>query len=237
MNIKRMTSVLSTAACALLLTTAQAWAFDGKHREIDWEDELSLTDAQEDQIDRIEDNYHDKLRDLRRADIKPSEMREQAGEMMRQMRDDIHQVLTPEQQQKAQELMRDQHTKMQRKLARKLGRELKLNDDQKQQLQDKVAALKTDYEWPLDKEQRDAAMKDFDDAVQSVLTDDQAKHWQEMKDRQMHKWHHPDEEGPFAGRPGLMGGPDDRPQDGPRDGRMDGPRDHHGHGHDDDDDC
>ncbi|WP_430460943.1 Spy/CpxP family protein refolding chaperone [Thalassolituus sp. LLYu03] len=245
MNIKRMTSVLSAAACALVLTTAQAWAFDGKHREIDWEDELSLTDAQEDQIDSIEDNYHDKLRDLRQADIKPSEKREQAGELMRQMRDDIHAVLTPEQQGKAQELMRDQHAKMQRKLARQLGRELKLDDQQKDALQKKVADLKTDYEWPLDKEQRDSAMKDFDAAVQSVLTAEQSEKWSKMKEHQMGKFHHPDGDGPFAGpMSGPMGAPHDGPMDGPRDGHKDdrkGGKDDHrdgkGHDHHDDDDC
>lgn len=238
MNIKRMTSVLSTAACALVLTTAQAWAFDGKHREIDWEDELNLTDAQEEKIDAIEDSYHDKLRELRSEDIKPSEMRSKADKLMHDMRDEVHNVLSKDQQKKAQELMREQHAKMQRKMARQLGRDLKLSDKQKDQLQEKVAKLKDDYQWPLDKDQRDASMKAFDAAVASVLTDEQKAKWTDMKERQARNWHHPDADGPFDGPRGPMDGRGEGPMDGrgdgPHDGRGDGPRDGHGH---DDKDC
>jgi len=58
---------------------------------------------------------------------------------------------------------------------------------------EKLSALKNDYQWPLDKAQRDEAHDAFDAAVNSVLTDEQKARWQERKDDQKRKWHHPHE--------------------------------------------
>ncbi|MCA6064142.1 Spy/CpxP family protein refolding chaperone [Thalassolituus marinus] len=194
MNMTRITTWVATATCTLLMAT-QAMAFDGKHREIDWEDKLDLTDAQEEKIDAIEDRYHDKFRELRKGDARPGDKHDEMEALMQQMRGEIHDVLTDEQRQQAKDMMREQHAKMQRKHAKRLARDLDLSDEQKDKLMTTLSALKSDYEWPLDKAQRDEAHDAFDAAVNSVLDDEQKQKWEKMKEKQKRKWHHPEERG------------------------------------------
>lgn len=182
------------AACTLLLA-GQALAFDGKHREIDWDDELDLTDVQEERIDKIEDDYKNKFRELRKSEIPCSETRTKARELMQTMRTEIQQVLTAEQREQAQTLMRQHHNKMQKKHAKELARKLDLSTDQKKTLLNAVKAQQDNYQWPLDQAQRDAARQQFQQTVQSVLTPEQQEKWTAMKEKQMRKWHHPDENG------------------------------------------
>ncbi|MCD8522401.1 MAG: hypothetical protein LRY66_09460 [Saccharospirillaceae bacterium] len=182
------------AACTLLLAS-HTLAFDGKHREIDWDDKLALTDTQEQSIDTIEDNYESKIRELRKADMPCTESRARAHELMQAMRTEIQQVLTPEQRGQAQILMREQHAKMQRKHAKELARKLDLSDEQKSTLLKAVKELKDDYQWPLDQTQREAARQQFQQTVHSVLSPEQQEKWAAMKEKQMRKWHHPDEDG------------------------------------------
>jgi len=182
------------AACTVLLAS-QALAFGGKHREIDWDDELELTDAQEERIDEIEGNYESQFRELRKADTPRSESRAKAHELMQTMRAEIQQVLTPEQREQAQTLMREQHTKMQKKHAKELARKLDLSDEQKSALLKGVKEQKDNYQWPLDQAQREAARQQFEQLVQGVLTAEQQEKWTAMKEKQMRKWHHPDEDG------------------------------------------
>lgn len=182
------------AACTLLLAS-QALAFGGKHREIDWDDELELSDAQEERIDEIEDSYESKFRELRKADTPRSENRAKAHELMQAMRAEIQQVLTPEQREQAQSLMREQHAKMQKKHAKELARKLDLSDEQKETLLKGVKEQKDNYQWPLDQSQREAARQHFEQLVQSVLTAEQQEKWTALKEKQMRKWHHPDEDG------------------------------------------
>ena len=207
---QRFLTWIGAVSCALLLT-AQANAFGGKHREIDWDDELNLTEAQEDRIDDIEDRYHDQMRELRRAGGDRADKQDKFEQLQRAMRDEIHAVLTVEQREEARALMREQHSRMRQKYARHLARELDLSDEQQSQLVSTVKALPDDYQWPMDKAQRDAARDQFDAAVESVLTEEQSQQWQKMKERQQSRWHHP-------GEPGW-GAPDDDDDDGRKGGK------------------
>lgn len=194
MNMTRITTWVTAASCTLLMAT-QAMAFDGKHREIDWEDKLDLSETQEEQIDAIEDRYQDQFRELRKGKARSGERQEEIEQLMQQMRTEIRSVLSDEQRQQAKALMAKQHAKMQRKHAKRLARELDLSAEQKDQLMTSLAGLDNDYEWPLDKAQRDEAHEAFDQAVNAVLNDQQKQRWETMKDRQKRKWHHLDDDG------------------------------------------
>ncbi len=179
------------AACTVLLAS-QAIAFGGKHREIDWDDKLELTDAQEKRIDKIESNYESQFRELRKRNTSRSENRTKIHELMQAMRAEIQQVLTPEQREQAQSLMREQHTKMQKKHVKELSRKLDLSDEQKSVLLKGVKEQKDNYQWPLDQSQREETRQQFEQLVQGVLTAEQQEKWISMKEKQMRKWHHPD---------------------------------------------
>ena len=120
---------------------------------------------------------------------------EQIDLVVQTMRAEIQQVLTPEQREQAQTLMREQHTKMQKKHAKELARKLDLSDEQKSALLKGVKEQKDNYQWPLDQAQREAARQQFEQLVQGVLSAEQQEKWTAMKEKQMRKWHHPDEDG------------------------------------------
>ncbi len=191
----RQTLIKAAGAALILLLAGQSLAFGGKHREIDWDDELELTDAQEERIEEIEHKYEKQICELRKAAGGKGENRGKVHGLVQTMRAEIQQVLTEEQRQQAQSLMREQHAKMQKKHAKELARKLDLSDEQRSALLKGVKELRDNYQWPLDQLQREAARQQFEQLVQSVLTAEQQEKWTAMKEKQVRKWHHPDEEG------------------------------------------
>ncbi len=189
----RIVSWLAATAGALLFS-AQASAFDGKHHGINWQDELNLSDAQEEKIDDIEDSYRDKMRGLRRDDGDRDDKRDDARNLMSEMRADIHAVLNDEQKAKAAELIQQQHQKMNIRMARRVALNLDLTIEQERELLDKVSQLETTGEWPMDKAQGDAMRKQFNEVLKSVLTAEQAQRWDDMVERQKQRWHRPGED-------------------------------------------
>lgn len=189
----RTTRTLSLFACSVLLTTTQAWGFEGKHREMDWQESLNLTDEQEERIDDIEDRYRNKFSELRTSEEKRSEIRDERRQLQQAMHDEMNAVLTPEQKEQAQAQIKERHARMQASLLDRLSRDLNLSDTQRQQLAAKMASNPAP-EWPGDKAQHDAQRALFNEQITAVLTDEQKVQWQVQKEKQEKKWRHHDEE-------------------------------------------
>lgn len=180
-----------------VLLSAQTIAFEGKHREIDWTEELQLSAEQQRQIDAIEQRYREQRQGWRNGQHEQSgtdceRLQAERRQHYENMRADIQQVLTAEQKDRAATLMRDQHRQMQLRHARDVAYRLDLSHAQKEQLVEQVSVLKDDYEWPLDLAQHDAARVQLDAVIRAVLTDAQAAKWDRLREKQMRKWHHRD---------------------------------------------
>jgi Spy/CpxP family protein refolding chaperone len=177
----------SFAAGALL--SAQALAFDGQHRSIDWQEDLELTEHQEDQIEAIEDKYHQQFRELRKSHKQGERKPEQAHALMKQMRSEIQQVLTKEQRAEARKLMAQQRQQAMEKRLAKMARKLDMSDEQQQQLKQRNDQRSADYQWPMDRVQREQARAEFEQAMNNILTGEQQQQWQAMKARYKKRWH------------------------------------------------
>jgi len=177
-----------------LSVSSMALAFGGGHHRghFDW-DELDLTDAQEERIDDIKDSFHDKFRTLRKSEGDRQDKKQEFITLRQQMMADINDVLTPEQQKEARELMLAKVEKRLNKRMKKLSHKLDLTDEQeatvKTQLDKKLAAVKTkiDAGEKPSYEDRKGMMADMDQTMQSILTAEQLEEWNEMKERRMQK--------------------------------------------------
>ncbi|UTW48103.1 Spy/CpxP family protein refolding chaperone [Bacterioplanoides sp. SCSIO 12839] len=186
---------LASLAAGTLLS-AQALAFDGSQRAIDWEDELDLTEQQEDQIDAIEDKYHKQFRELRKShktdtiNSRNHGKPQQAQHLMKQMREEIQQVLTKEQRAEARKLVSERRREAMEKRLRKMAKKLDMTDEQKSQLKQTLNEQSQQYHWPMDHAQRQQARAHFDEAMQDILTGEQQQEWQAMKSGFKKRWHH-----------------------------------------------
>ncbi|WP_419812154.1 hypothetical protein [Bacterioplanoides sp.] len=178
---------LATLAAGTLLS-AQAWAFDGSQRPIDWEDELGLSEQQEDQIDAIEDKYHKQFRELRKSH-QPTESTS-GHALMKQMRDEIQQVLTKEQRAEARKLVAERRREAMEKRLRQMAKKLDMTDEQKTQLKQTLSQQGQQYRWPMDHEQRQQARAQFDRAMKEILTGEQQQQWQTLQSGFKTRWHH-----------------------------------------------
>lgn len=191
---KSIIQPLAALACGALIS-AQALAFGGGHRGFDWEEELNLTELQEDQIDAIEDRYQDQFHAMRQGNGQRQERHQQAHALIKQMREEIQQVLSKEQRAAARKLVAERRQHAMKKRLRRVARKLDLSDEQKAQLQQAVSSEKDSYQWPMDQEQRQQARATFDQAMQNILTGEQQQEWQSMKARFKKRWHRGTHEG------------------------------------------
>ena len=200
----------SVALIGGLLISVQVLAFEGKHREIDWSEELQLSDEQQQKIEEIEQRYRDERKEMRednrdadnaRGAAFCEKMQAEYGKQLEQMRAEIHAVLTAEQKERATAVIREQHLQMQLRHARDVAHRLEMNKDQKEKLLNDVLALKDDYQWPLDLAQHEAAREHFDAVLRQHLTDEQVRKWELMREKQMRKWHHHEDRLPGCRKP------------------------------------
>jgi len=180
---------LATLAVGALIS-AQAMAFGGHQRGIDWEDELNLSEQQEEQIEAIEDRYHDQFHELRKSNSQRQERHQQKVSLMKKMREEIQQVLTKEQRATARNLVAERRQKAMEKRLKKLARKLDMTEEQKTQLEQTITAEKANYQWPMDHQQRQQARVKFDNAMSNILTSEQQQEWQAMKAKFKKRWSH-----------------------------------------------
>lgn len=186
-----MKKTVATLIVGLSISTAALAFGGGQHRNhFDW-DELDLTDVQEEQIDDIKDNFHDKFSALRSADGSREDKREQFIELRKNMMADIKAVLTPEQKKEAQALVMAKAEKHMNKRLKKLSRKLDLTDEQKDSLkthmQTKLASVQVQLESGTlpEKGNRKSLMKEFDQQMQNILSEEQLTKWNEMKEKRI----------------------------------------------------
>lgn len=184
---KSIIQPLAALACGALIS-AQALAFGGGHRGLDWEEELNLTEHQEDQIDAIEDRYQDQFHAMRQNKGQRQERHQQVHSLIKQMRAEIQQVLTKEQRAAARKLVAERRQHAMKKRLRKVARKLDMTEEQQTRLQQRVSSDSQNYQWPMDQEQRQQARQAFDLAMQDVLTGEQQQEWQSMKARFKKRW-------------------------------------------------
>lgn len=186
-----MKKTIATLIVGLSISTA-AFAFGGgQHRaNFDW-DELDLNDSQEDRIDDIKDSFHDKFKELKKAEGKRADKRDQFIELRKDMMADIKAVLTPEQQQEAQDLMLAKAERKMNKRLRKLSRKLDLTEEQKSSLkahmQTQLAAVNPplDGGQPPERDHRKKLTEEFDQKMQNILSNEQLVKWDAMKEKRM----------------------------------------------------
>ena len=181
--------------CCGALISAQAMAFGGHQRGMDWEDELDLTEQQEEQIDAIEDRYHDQFHEMRKSKGNRQERHQQAAGLLKKMREEIQTVLTKEQRATARKLIAERRQQAMEKRMKKLARKLDMTDEQQSQLKDSMVAQKEQYQWPMDQQQRQQAREDFNNAMNNILTAEQQQQWQAMKAKYKKRWNHGRHEG------------------------------------------
>lgn len=186
-----MKKTVATLIVGLGISTAALAFGGGQHRNhFDW-DELDLTEVQEDQIDDIKDNFHDKFNQLRKAEGDRNDKRGQFIELRKNMMADIKAVLTPEQKIEAQTMVMAKAEKYMNKRLKKLSRKLDLTDEQKDSLkihmQTKLASVKTQIESGNAPERgnKKGLMQEFDQQMQNILSEEQLTKWNKMKEKRI----------------------------------------------------
>lgn len=172
------------------LISVQAMALGSQQRGIDWEEELDLTELQEARIEAIEDRYQGQFHDMKKSKGQRHERHQQAATLMKQMRQEIQQVLTKEQRAQARKLMTERRRQAMEKRLKKLASKLDMTDEQQSQLQQTLKTRKQHYQWPMDHEQRQQARAMFDSAMADILTSEQQQQWRAMKAKFKQRWHH-----------------------------------------------
>lgn len=164
---------LAAFACTAVISAHAVAA--GDKRGIDWEEQLNLSEQQEEKIEAIESRYHTQLKALKK------ERHEQASALRHSMRNEIQQVLTKEQRQKARQLLSERRQHSTNKRLKRLSKKLDLSNEQKKQIRQKVREHQSQTQWPMDHQQRQQARLHFDQVMGEVLNDQQQQQWQAIK--------------------------------------------------------
>lgn len=211
--IGRKVKSLGLLAKAMIFTmlmsmTAMAIAGHHGHRMHDLLDDLDLTDQQEDQIEAIRDNYKDqykqnykeKRKELRDSDAskadkkaKRAEFKEGFKESRQAMMTEMLAVLNDEQKATLVEKRKEKIDKMSKKMQKRLGKKLDLNDSQKDQVADLFAkqvtahknALSVDSLFDREKMKSDfeGHRKELSELFSNILEDEQKEDWAKMEKR------------------------------------------------------
>ena len=168
------------------LSSLNSFAGDHKGFKEDMEQMLNLTEEQKGQIDEIEQRYRSLLREKRSEKLSREEMRQLFVESHEKMREEIRAVLTPEQQEIAEQQVKKQKEKRMARHLKRLAKDLDLTKEQRSQL--KVALKESKERWPMDKQQRDAERQQFQKTLESILTEEQLAKWEEIRQQSKEKW-------------------------------------------------
>ena len=111
------------------LSSLNSFAGDHKGFKEDMEQMLNLTEEQKGQIDEIEQRYRSLLREKRSEKLSREEMRQLFVESHEKMREEIRAVLTPEQQEIAEQQVKKQKEKRMARHLKRLAKDLDLTKD------------------------------------------------------------------------------------------------------------
>ncbi|MBI2820390.1 MAG: hypothetical protein HYX73_10455 [Acidobacteria bacterium] len=184
-------------------------------------EQLDLTDAQKTQIQGVLENARSQLQTLRNDTTLTREQKmDQAQQITQQTRDQIHSVLTPDQQAKADELRQQaeerfgaQREKMEEQLLTRLTKQLDLTDSQKSTIQLYLQDQKTQLQALKDNtaltasqkfEQMQSIRQQTQEKIKSVLTAEQQTQLDQLRE-QMQDRRQGRRRGGRRGRPGGGG--------------------------------
>ncbi|WP_207496427.1 hypothetical protein [Aridibaculum aurantiacum] len=158
--------------------------------------ELNLTDAQKSQLKAQNETFRKQMEELKNSNLSDDQKKERRQEIIKQRREQLQSILTPEQKQKAQELKKDFGAKRgaragegRGKEFEKMQEELGLTADQSSKLKAVNESFRTNIKnihsnADLSKEQKKEQMKLLQqkhrEEIRSLLTTDQQE---KLKDR------------------------------------------------------
>lgn len=187
------------AALLLLLTASmQAWAFQGPHRVIDWMERLDLSDEQEIKLERIDAKYLSQFQVIR-SELRPGwgepadperalAARKKLKSLAEQIRHQKRQILSAQQLDEADKLVRKFHRKMVKKYIGKLTGGVDISSEQNARIDAGIRDLAGEFDWPLIHQQADMARVAAERLLGTVLNEGQLKSIKEEQARLMNRW-------------------------------------------------
>ncbi|HVZ98587.1 MAG TPA: hypothetical protein VG847_17015 [Chitinophagaceae bacterium] len=162
---------------------------------------LNLTDAQKQQAKAINEDYHKKVADLEKDDnITLKDYRAQKAALEKERKDRFNALLTPEQKNKIEQgkkKMQERARMMADRRMQKMKTDLNLSEEQvakikaqRESMMQQAKAIKDNSTLSQEekKEQFMALRKTFKDNMNSILTPEQIKKREELRNDRMNEW-------------------------------------------------
>lgn len=163
--------------------------------------QLNLTDAQKQKAKSINDDYRNQVKDLEKNDnITLKDYRSKKASLEQERKSKFEALLTTEQKNKMAQAKKDRSEKMKMMSEKRMGKmktDLNLTDDQvakiKEQQQSSMEQMKTIREnSTLSEEQKKEQLMDLHknmrESMKNILTADQLKKREELRNNRMKEW-------------------------------------------------
>lgn len=187
-------TILYIVFSLMLFNTINAQALAVKKHSIDWINVLSLSKEQQHKINQLEKTFRNKSRVLyqsKESCVNQEAFTAEAQTLREQFFVEMQQILTPEQRDQANQIIRSQHQKMQLRYAESLAQELSMTAEQKLTFIEVINLMNFQYQWPINILQRQQSQQELESHMQSLLTDEQKELWEKKQSSASHKnWHH-----------------------------------------------
>lgn len=175
-------------------------------------DDLNLTEAQKTQLKTLQESFRQKMKELNaNENLTVKDQRDQRFALARAHKQQVDQVLTPDQKATLESKRKEQQQKMQEmgeQRWQKLATELQLTEAQKQALTTARTTHRSNMQQiqqneSMSRSQKQAALQaeqqKHKQVMESTLTEAQRNQWKEMQQ------HRPGTRGAMQGRPGHHG--------------------------------
>ncbi len=162
---------------------------------------LNLTDAQKQQAKTINEDYHNKVEALEKDDnITLKDYRTQKASLEKERKDKFEALLTPDQKNKIEQDKKKMHERMKMMADRRMQKmktDLNLSDDQvvkikeqREGMMQQAMAIKNDSTLSQEqkREQFMTLRKTFKENMNSILTPEQIKKREELRNNRMNEW-------------------------------------------------
>ncbi len=190
--------LVSTLLAFLLLLSGAAQALEGSRRVMNWADLLGLDTAQQEQIKNIEKAYQSRFSDIR-ENLGPSwgehfdeqqwlQERLAARDLFAAMRIELQSVLTSEQRQRADDIVRKFHSRATRGILARMARGIDLTENQLADMDILANQVIGQFSWPVDHSQIEAGRVGIERIFSEVLTPAQLMELQQRERDDKRSW-------------------------------------------------
>ena len=200
-QIKRNSTDTATQQYKMGMHRKQEYAMNKFHHHNMMMNQLNLTDAQKQQAKSINDDYRNQLKDLEKNDnITLKDYHSKKANLEQERKSKFQVLLTPEQKDKIAEAKKAGSEKMKiiaQKRLDKMKTDLNLTDEQVAKIQEqrrtsmeqmKAIRENSSLSQEQKKEQLTDLHKSMHDSVNSILTADQIKKRDEIRNNRMSEW-------------------------------------------------